>query len=356
MSNEYRAFNTIDSKWLTSAGPEDDIVVSSRVRLARNAINYPFPNALSLQQERAFLMDVADVPWEKRENSFEDLNFIDLSLVPKEEKMVLVEKHLISPELALNEGACGLLINDEETISIMINEEDHLRIQSILPGLSPVDSWNAASKADDMLSRYIEPAFHEQWGYLTACPTNTGTGMRSSVMMHLPALAWTGQAQRTLGGLNEYGFTCRGLYGEGTESKGHLYQISNQVTLGLSEDDIIQRLLQIVKNIIERERSIRENIMAKERIHVEDKVLRAEALLLGAKLIDENEAFDLLSDLRLGIDLGILPQYEPKMFNLLIIVMQPVILNKLSREKLNQTEMKKVRADLIRNKLTGGKP
>lgn len=352
--NEYRAFNTIESRWLTADGPEDDIVVSSRVRLARNTLRYDFPNALSLQQERAFLTEVANIPRRKQDNQFEDLNFIDLSLVPKEEKMVLVEKHLISPELALNEGACGLLINEEETVSIMINEEDHLRIQSILPGLAPLDSWESTAAADDMLANYIEPAFHPRWGYLTACPSNTGTGMRSSVMLHLPALVWTDQARRVLSHLGEYGFTCRGLYGEGTESKGNLFQISNQVTLGLSEEDILQRLLNIATTIIDRERDVRETIMAREKIHLEDKVRRAEALLKGAKLIDEDEAFRLLSDLRLGIDLGLLPQYEPKLFNLLIILMQPVIINKLSRSKLNQTEMKKVRAELIRDKLTGG--
>ena len=349
--NEYRVFNTIDSRWLTAAGPEDDIVISSRVRLARNSPQYPFPNAMTLQQERAFLTEVAAVKLNGKKSGVGELSFIDLSLVPKEERLVLVEKHLISPQLALSEGATGLLINEDETVAVMVNEEDHLRIQAILPGLSVEDSWELAGAVDDALAQKIAPAFHPRWGYLTACPTNTGTGLRSSVMLHLPALVWAGQAGRILGNLNEYGFTCRGLYGEGTECKGNLFQISNQVTMGLSEEDIIQRLLQIVMNIVERERDVRRTLMSRERIHVEDKVRRAEALLRGAVLLDIDEAFALLSDLRLGIDLGFLPQYEPKLFNLLIILMQPVLIEKLTRDKLNKTEMKQIRADLIRDKL-----
>lgn len=201
--SEYRVFNTMNSYWMEGTGRDSDIVISSRVRLARNSPDYPFPEQMTLQQEREFLNTVAAIPKTKKGNGFEDLEMIDLALVPQEEKMVLVEKHQISPGLALSEGAGGLLINAAETLSVMVNEEDHLRIQSIYPGLSAAQCWEKASAADDMIARYIPPAFSPRWGYLTSCPSNTGTGMRASVMLHLPALIFTNRAKKIFDGLGK---------------------------------------------------------------------------------------------------------------------------------------------------------
>jgi protein arginine kinase len=341
---------------MEGTGSESDIVISSRVRLARNSPEYPFPDHMTLQQERDFLNRVQEIPKTKAGNQLDDLDFIDLSLIPKEEKMVLVEKHQISPRLALSEGATGLLINAAETLSVMINEEDHIRIQSIYPGLSVDQCWEKAAAADEMISRYIPPAFSPKWGYLTSCPTNTGTGMRASVMLHLPALVYTKQAKNTLDSLGKYGFTCRGLYGEGTDGKGNLFQISNQITMGLSEQEIIEGLNGIVAEIVAKEREMRKRLVDKDRVFLEDKVFRAEAVLKNARLLDMNEGFTLLSALRLGSDLKLVKGYAAKEFNQLLLLMQPVILEKMNRKKLTKNEMLKYRADLIRNKLNGGGP
>lgn len=352
--SEYRAFNTLNSYWMEGNGRDSDIVISSRVRLARNSPDYPFPERLSLQQERDFLNKVAAIPKTKAGNGLEDLEMIDLSLVPREEKMVLVEKHQISPALALSDGANGVLINAAETLSVMINEEDHIRIQSIYPGFSPAQCWEKASAADDMIAKYIPPAFSPRWGYLTSCPTNTGTGMRASVMLHLPALVETNQAQNVFDGLGKYGFTCRGLYGEGTEGKGNLFQISNQITLGLSEKDIIHRLEEITSEIVSIEREMRQKMLQKNRLHLEDDVFRAQAILDNARLVEIGEAFSLLSTLRLGSDMGLVKGYRKKDFNRLLLLIQPVILNKIERKNLSKTEMMKCRAELIRKELKGG--
>lgn len=352
--SEYRVFNTMNSYWMEGTGRDSDIVISSRVRLARNSPDYAFPDHLTLQQEREFLKQVEAIPKTKSGNGLEDLDFIDLALIPGEEKRVLVEKHQISPALALSDGAGGLLINAAETLSVMVNEEDHLRIQSIYPGLSVEQCWEKASAADDMITKYIPPAFSERWGYLTSCPTNTGTGMRASVMMHLPALVYTNHAKKIFENLSKYGFTCRGLYGEGTEGKGNLFQISNQITMGLSEQDIMERLHDIATEIVSAEREMRRTLMEKDRLRLEDKVFRAEAVLQNARLMDIGEAFQCLSALRLGSELGLVKGYLAKDFNRLLLLMQPVILDKMNHKKLSKTEMLQARADLLRNVLKGG--
>lgn len=353
--SEYRAFNTMSSYWMEGVGREDDVVISSRVRLARNSSAYSFPGRLTLQQERDFLEDIAAIPTRAAENGFEDFDFIDLSLVPKEEKLVLVEKHLISPALALSEGVEGLIINAAETLSVMINEEDHMRIQSIYPGLALDQCLEKAMAADDMLSSYVPMAFSPEFGYLTACPSNTGTGMRASVMLHLPGLVYTNRANKLLGGLEKYGFTCRGLYGEGSEAKGDLFQISNQITLGLTEKEIIRQLGEIVADIVAGEREARNKLLENEGIWLKDKVYRAEGILKNARLVDIGEAFTLLSALRLGTVLGMVNECKRKDFNRLLLLVQPVVLNKMNQRQLNKSEMMKCRADIIRQTLKGGK-
>lgn len=349
--NEYRTFNYFGSYWMTNQGAESDIVISSRVRLGRNVAGYPFKDMISLQQEREILEKIESLPRSKKENGVDDLEFIDLSVIPREEKMVLVEKHLISPELALSQGATGLLLNPQETLAVMVNEEDHLRIQSLYPGLSLSESLSKANAMDDFIAQHITPAFSARWGYLTSCPTNTGTGLRASVMLHLPAMVWTGQINRWLGNLNKYGFTYRGLYGEGTESKGNLFQISNQVTLGVSEEETLRELKDNVEVIVDREREIRKAILEKDPVALEDKVLRAEALLSKAKLLSSEETFGLLSDLRFGIDMGLLPGYDKKIFNDLLVKTQPAVLRKLCHKDLEERELLEKRGEFINAKM-----
>lgn len=349
--NEYRSFNQFGSYWMSNQGAENDVVISSRVRLGRNLAGFPFKDLISLQQEREILEKIQSLPLPKKKNGVDDLEFIDLSLVPQEERMVLVEKHLISPELAVSQGATGLLLNLSETLAVMVNEEDHLRIQSLYPGLSLKEALDKANAMDDFIAQYITPAFSREWGYLTSCPTNTGTGLRASVMLHLPAMVLTGQINRWLGNLNKYGFTYRGLYGEGTESRGNLFQISNQVTMGVSEEETLEELTNNVMVIVDREREIRHNIMKKDPLILEDKAARAEALLANAKLLSTEETFKLLSDLRFGMDLGLLPKYDPKLFNELMIKMQPAVLTKMSHRSLNEREMRAARGELMNTKL-----
>ncbi|MDO4541455.1 MAG: protein arginine kinase [Bacillota bacterium] len=349
--SEYRTFNQFGSYWMMSCGAESDVVISSRIRLGRNLAGYPFKDMISLQQEREILEKVQELPRRQQKNGVDDLEFIDLSLIPGEEKMVLLEKHLISPEMAVSQGATGLLLNASETLAVMVNEEDHLRIQSLYPGLSLKEALAKADSMDDLISKYLTPSFSRKWGYLTSCPSNTGTGMRASVMLHLPAMVWTGQINRWLGNLHKFGFTYRGLYGEGTESHGNLFQISNQVTLGVSEAETLEELIDNVMVIVDREREIRHNIMKKDPLALEDKVFRAEAILKNAKLISTEEGFKLLSDLRFGIDMGLLPHYEPKLFNELMIKMQPPVLTKMSHRPLTKEEMWGARAELMNTKL-----
>lgn len=345
---QYRAFNNLSSYWMEGNGRDDDIVISSRVRLARNARGELFPDAMSIQQERGFLEHVAKLDMTGEQNGIDDFQFYDLSLIPGEEKLILVEKHQISPALALSEGVGGLLINAAETISVMINEEDHFRIQSIYPGLSLKEAYNKASAAASWLEREIPPAVSERYGYLTACPTNTGTGLRASVMLHLPALVIAGSLDGILKRLGKFGFTARGLYGEGTKARGNLFQLSNEVTLGLTCSEILDKLKEITEEIISMEKDARSKLKMNYGVRLEDMIYRDEAILKNARLLSVEEAFKALSHLKLGCDMGYTDCCSKQDFNRLLFMMQPSVIAKLAGNKLSETEDRVKRADLFR--------
>ncbi|MFD0716799.1 protein arginine kinase [Paenibacillus sp. GCM10027626] len=340
------------SEWMHSSGPDSDIVISSRVRIARNMQGHPFPMLATNEQSREVMEKLTAVGSNKAMAALGPFEKIELADLSELERRVLVEKHLISPTLA-NESRCGaLMLSENEAISIMVNEEDHLRIQCLYPGFQIKEAWSAASGIDDIFEEEIDYAFDERRGYLTSCPTNVGTGIRASVMMHLPALVMTQQINRILSAITQVGLAVRGMYGEGSEALGNLFQISNQITLGQSEEEIIDNLYSVAKQIIEHERAARERMLQHEsRIHLEDRVYRSLGILSHAFIIDSKEAAQRLSDVRLGIDLALITDVSPQIMNELLVMTQPGFLQQTFEEKLSTEQRDVRRAELIRKQL-----
>lgn len=337
------------SRWTKNEGPHHNIVISSRIRLARNLPKFPVP---AFQNE-----STSHIVLEKVRGAVENLNlqgpdklyFYRLNELPPLVKQILLEKHLISREHTENKPNKGLLINADESISIMINEEDHIRIQVLLPGLQLEEAWRIADKIDDLLENKIEYAFDEKKGYLTSCPTNVGTGLRASVMIHLPALAFTKQAAKFFSTLTKLGLAVRGLYGEGTEATGHIFQISNQITLGQKETEIIQNLATVTRQIIEQEEETRKILMSKTPLHLQDRVGRAYGILKNAAVLSSQEALNLLSDLRLGLDLGLLDDIglEKNRLNELMVASQPAFIQNREGRAMEDLEKDAARARLF---------
>lgn len=327
---------------------ERDIVISSRVRLARNIKDMPFPVLLPENRARHLTKTI-----EECLNSNEGLATIfkkfDLSELKNNEKRVLVEKHLISRELGTHWGA-AVFINDGEDLSIMVNEEDHIRIQCILDGFQLYNTYEQADKMDDVLEGCMEFSFHERFGYLTSCPTNAGTGMRASVMLHLPSMTLNNQIHSMMMTLSKFGLTIRGIHGEGTQALGDLYQISNQNTMGVTEHEIIDTLHDVAREIIKKERDLRYDILQNNRIYLEDKIYRAYGILSNARSINSEESMKLLSLVRLGADLELLDQ-KLSVINRLLLDIQPGILASTYGEAMNDMERDRVRAEHIRREL-----
>ncbi|WP_409296439.1 protein arginine kinase [Peribacillus sp. SCS-26] len=339
------------SSWMSEEGPDSDIVMSSRVRLARNLKKYRFPILFS-ENEAAEIIDWAgQFQGGNEEAGICSLELHAMSNLKPVEKRVLVEKHLVSPNLAENSPYGAVLLSENEEVSVMINEEDHLRIQCLYPGLQLNEALSMAGKIDDWIEEKSVYAFDEERGYLTSCPTNVGTGLRASVMMHLPGLVLTRQINRIIPAINQLGLVVRGIYGEGSEALGNIFQISNQITLGKSEEDIVEDLLGVVEQIIERERSAREALVKTSDIQLEDRVFRSYGILANARVIETKEAAKCLSDLRLGIDLGFIKNITKTILNELMILTQPGFLQQYAGEPLNPEERDIRRAALIRERL-----
>lgn len=336
---------------MKDGGPDDDIVLTSRIRVARNLQGYPFPilqtdshaNEVMNAVGEAFQTDAMS-----EHGEYEMIRCRDLAAL---DRQVLVEKHLISPDLAEQEKRGAVILRRDEMVSIMVNEEDHLRLQCIMPGLRLNEAWQLASKIDDALEQKLTFAFHEKYGYLTACPTNVGTGIRASVMMHLPGLALSGSINRLLTAVSQVGLAVRGIYGEGSESYGNLFQVSNQITLGETEEEIIGNLESVVHQLIEHERNAREGLLQRNRIELEDRVSRSFGLLAYARRMDSKETLQRLSDVRLGIDLGIIQGVSASILNELMVTTQPAFLQKYFKRELSATDRDIRRAALIRERL-----
>lgn len=340
------------SPWMKERGPNDDIVLSSRIRLARNLEEFTFPLLTSKHDQEAVLNKIQSHVAKHVNDELANLEMLFMKDLEPIQKQVLVEKHLISPHLA-NEATCGaVLLSEDESISIMINEEDHLRIQHYASGLKLKEVLECSNRIDDLLEETLDFAFDEKRGYLTSCPTNVGTGMRASVMMHLPALVISQQLNRIVPAINQLGLVVRGIYGEGSEALGNLFQISNQITLGKSEFDIVEDLQSVVIQLIEQERYAREMLLKNSKIQLENRVYRSLGVLQNSRIIDSKEAANCLSDVRLGIDLSLINTVPRTIINELMILTQPGFLQQYAGERLSPDERDIRRATIIREVLS----
>jgi protein arginine kinase len=337
-------------EWLRGSGPESDIVISSRVRLARNLAAYPFLTRATEEQREEIHESVRDA-LENLGLSTNGHCYINLDRSDELTSLFLLERHLISRELANGVGDRGVLFSRSEMLAIMVNEEDHLRIQAIRAGFQAREAYADTVDVDDGLDGALRFAFSQRFGYLTACPTNVGTGMRASVMLHLPALVFTRQIDKVFASVTKINLAVRGFYGEGTQASGDFYQISNQVTLGVSEDEILDLLERVVPRIVIYEREVRDHLMEKEKVRLEDKVWRALGVLRSARAISSEETMEHLSSVRLGVNLGLLDDLDISTVNELFILTQPAHLQRLENRDLDTSERDSVRAGFIRKHL-----
>jgi len=337
-------------EWLRGSGPESDIVISSRIRLARNLADYPFITKATDQDrsriEKILREAVMGIDQPDR------LMYLDVERLPTLDRQFLVERHLISREHAESHGARAVAIDVDETYSIMINEEDHLRIQVMHSGLDLQSTWDQINRIDDIIEQRVTYAFHPRLGYLTACPTNVGTGIRVSVMLHLPGLVLARQIEKVFRSLQKISLAVRGLYGEGSQAMGDFYQISNQVTLGRSEQDIIKQVGDIVPVIINYERQAREFLVRESHENLHDRVSRAYGILRTAQTISSEETMSLLSSVRMGVNLGLIEDLEIPTVNELFIQTQPAHLQKITGTELDSADRNIERARFLRQHLS----
>lgn len=338
-----------DSEWLKGVGPSADIAMSSRTRLARNIDKMPFSNWSTKKQLEIVLAEVKTAAFSTE--ILKDATFFSLKDMSEVDRLFLVERHLMSPEHAKNPEHKGLIVNANETVSIMINEEDHLRIQVLQSGLNLKECWKTINALDTELSKRLPYAYSAKWGYLTACPTNAGTGLRGSVMLHLPALVFAGQINKILQAVAKLGLNIRGFYGEGTEATGNIFQVSNQASMGMTEEDIVDSIDRIINQVLAREESARKSLVMRNKEALIDRVSRAYGTLKSAHIISSTETITLLSAIRLGVDLGVIKNLDRRLVNELFILTQPAHLQKLEGKALNSNERDVKRADLIREKI-----
>ncbi|KPL02569.1 MAG: hypothetical protein AMJ90_05405 [candidate division Zixibacteria bacterium SM23_73_2] len=339
-----------EAQWLSGEGKNSDIVLSSRVRLARNIRGVPFPTVADADTRQKVLSYVK-IAIEKSE-SFNKGMFHSSSELSPMDKNFLLERHLVSPEFVRDQnGFRGIFIGRDEKISIMVNEEDHLRTQAIKSGLEIKATWQEANRMDDELSKFLEFDFDSDFGYLTSCPTNVGTGIRASVLIHLPGLVLTKEVEKVISRITKMGLSVRGFYGEGTDVLGNLFQISNQTTLGKSEEDIVESLEKITQQIIEYEGNSRVTLFRDAREQIEDKIWRAYGILRYARVLTSDEVMNLLSALRLGIRTGTLSGIDLRSLNQLLILTQPAHLQKYFGSQMNADQRDKRRAEILRERL-----
>ena len=334
-------------------GPSQRIVLSSRVRLARNVKGHAFPG-WAKKPERIRSLEILRPAGESLPEmvacfteSMDNLSALD--------KQILVERHLVSREHAAKGAGSGLVLSKDEVLCVMINEEDHLRMQALLPGLQIRQAWAAMDELDNRLEKRLDYAFSSRLGYLTACPTNLGTGIRVSAMLHLPGLVLSEQINPIIQAVNKLGLAVRGLYGEGTEALGNVFQVSNQMTLGEAEPEIVERLCKVVAQLIEHEENARATLLEKKPKVVFNHIGRAYGILANAHSISSKETMNLLSLMKLGSDLAMFPEMDRSLVDESLIVTQPAHIQKENSEKLDADQRDVVRADLLRERLRGVK-
>lgn len=336
-------------EWLRATGPEADTVISTRIRLARNLANFPFISRANAEQKREIEKLIREKI--KTAEDTKDLHYIRLSDISTIDRLFLMERRLISKEHAGGDGDRGVAFGRSETISVMVNEEDHLRIQVIRSGFQLREAWKVIDEIDNVLEKELKYAFSPSFGYLTACPTNVGTGMRASVMLHLPALGLTHHIEKVFNAVAKLGLIVRGLYGEGTQVLGDLYQISNQFTLGKSETEIIEIMESVVPRITSYERMAREALVIDNREQLEDRIWRSYGILKMARMLSSEEAMNLLSQVRLGVNLGMIKDVSMQTLNELFILTLPAHLQKLEGRELEATQRNVLRASFVRKRL-----
>lgn len=337
-------------KWYEEKGENSDIVISSRVRLARNLSKFPFPSRLSEDQSVQLLQEV-DGGMKDYETEDGKFLFCCLDEVSDMDKMAMVERHILSPEMSVKKAHTGLLISQNESVSMMINEEDHLRIQAFAGGMNIYKALQKANELDDAANDKFGFSFDEKYGYLTACPTNVGTGLRASYMVFLPALSAAGKIKKLTQEVSKYGVTLRGIYGEGSEGIADIYQISNQKTLGSSERDIIEDLDNIVTQIIKQERKRREYVLSNNYDILEDQIYRSYGILKYTRQINTKDAMDLLAQIKFGLDSGILQPMGKYNIYKMMMAIQPSNLQYSLGKNVGNGIRDKIRAEYLNKNL-----
>ncbi len=339
-------------EWLRGTGAESDIVLSSRIRLARNLVQFPFINraddSVRAEIERTVRSQLTDV------SLGGPRTYLEVDHLERLDRQFLVERQLISRELADSHGARAVCFTDEENISLMVNEEDHLRMQVFHSGFDLDACCQQISRLDDQLEDRLPFSYSQELGYLTACPTNAGTGIRVSVLLHLPGLVMTGEVKKVFTALQKINLAVRGLYGEGTQAMGDFYQISNQITLGKAEEKLIRSIKDVVPNIIAYERRVRKALVEENRAAIHDKIARAYGTLRSAQAISSQETMDLLSSVRMGVNLGFIDDLPLATVNELFLQIQPAHLQKLRKTALDSGDRNAARAAYLRRRLTDG--
>ena len=337
--------------WVKAIGEDADIIMSTRVRLARNLNGYRFPIRFIEDEARLINDQVMQALLSINDNKMH-FSYFPIKDLPAMQRQVLVEKHLISPNLANSDEYSAVYLTEDESVSVMVNEEDHIRIQVLTPGLKLKETFKKAIDVDHFLAQTLNYAYDEQFGFLTSCPTNVGTGLRASVMLHLPALTMMKKMNQMIQTLARLGMVVRGIYGEGSDNLGNIYQISNQITLGKSEREILDDLESIVQQIIEQERLARTQLFARAPISLEDRLFRSLGTLMYAKVLTSEEAAACLSNVRLGVDLGIIENISLHQLNECMLLIQPGFIQQQANASLEAAERDIFRAKLIQQKLT----
>jgi protein arginine kinase len=336
--------------WLSEEDEFSDVILSSRIRLARNVRGYPFPNRATGKELEKVVLNVEGAC--RNSSILGKAAYYDMHRLSEWDSRYFVERRLASPQFIENNFPALLVIGPRENLSIMVNEEDHLRLQCIEAGINLKKAWKNISNLDDHLEYYINFAYSSKYGYVTSCPTNLGTGVRASVSMHLPAMAMQHKIESMVQKLPTSEIAVRGFYGEGSESIGDVYQISNQLTLGRTEEHVIERVLKTAKNVVEMERRARNKLLNEDRISLEDGVYRALGLLQHARIISSYEALDLLSVIRLGVETALIKNISRLAVSQLLVLVQPAHLQKIYRRGLEPSERDILRAEFIRENLS----
>lgn len=342
-------FLTSNCEWLRGLGPESDIVLSSRIRLARNLTGYLFSDRLEAKDQQRLISEVKEAA--AVTPMLKDIYVVEYKQLKELDRQFFLERHLISREHATEKGDKALIVSKNEVISIMILEEDHLRCQVFQSGLNLIEAWRLMDRIDSQLEVKLPFSFHPTLGYLTACPTNVGTGLRASCMLHLAGLMMTKQVNKVLQALSKLNLAARGFFGEGTQASGNFFQFSNQLTLGQNENEVVDGLERVMRQVVEHEKEARQYLLEKRRGKVEDQIWRAVGSLKSARLMTSTEALGLLSLARLGVDLGFILNLSKANLNALFLFTQPAHLQKLSGSELSSSERDQKRAELIRTRL-----